>query len=337
MGASAKSKNWDLRQLQMHLSKNAPEGVFFLVGEESYLVQESLQCIKQEFVKNTPAFDFNYDQVFACDRSGQEVADLVQTLPVMSERRMVVIRGAQVWKEKEWTALLPVLQQPMDSCLVVIEAEKIDRRKKWVKKLGSHIRWVELKPPYDNQLAQWIHYIAGQQELNLTQDQVQWIHHYVGSRLVDIRNELIKLKQYLGDKQSPTLEDLQQVMSHSRTQTVFELTDAIGARQKKRALAAFNNLMEQGQNEVGVVQMIARHIRLLDKTKRLLDQKTPQDEFAKQLGVHKFFLSKYQQQARLWEKSRLSRATQDLFRIDGHLKSSVLPGRLFIEDMLTSL
>ncbi|MEZ4871466.1 MAG: DNA polymerase III subunit delta [Bdellovibrionales bacterium] len=138
--------------------------------------------------------------------------------------------------EKDWQSLMPCLQQPLDSCLLVIEAEKVDRRKKWVKSMGQQVQWVQLKSPYDNQVPQWVQYIAQQNDLQLSSDQIHWLQHVVGHRLVDIRNEIIKLKQFVGSRSQVQQKDLETVISHSRVQTVFELTDAIGDRDQKKAL-----------------------------------------------------------------------------------------------------
>tara|TARA_B100000749_G_scaffold280896_1_gene280697 strand:- start:69424 stop:70434 length:1011 start_codon:yes stop_codon:yes gene_type:complete len=335
--AKRAAQAWDLRQLQIYISKNRPKGVFFVVGEETYLVDESLRVLKEKFIEHVPTIDFNFDQVYAHDVKGESVADLVDTLPMMADQRMVLVRGAQSWKESDWSKLASVLETPQESCLFVIEMEKIDRRKKWVKNLGKSIQWVELKPPYDNQIPQWIQYISSELDLKLSHGQVQWVQQCVGQRLVDIKNELLKLKQFIGEETIVSDEDLRRVVSATKTQSVFELTDAIASNQKGEALQALNKLIDQGQNEVGIVHMVARHFRMLRKTLSLKGKGLGADQLAKELGVHKFFVSKYIQQSQKWSQGRLDQATSHLYEVDGNLKSSSLRGQLFLENLILSI
>ncbi|MEZ4871465.1 MAG: hypothetical protein R2827_04295 [Bdellovibrionales bacterium] len=96
--AAKSSSEWDLRQLQVHLSETNASGVFLIVGEEAYLVGEALSALKQSFSSVTAAMDFNFEQVYASEATGESVRDRVETLPMMAEKRMVIVRGATAWK-----------------------------------------------------------------------------------------------------------------------------------------------------------------------------------------------------------------------------------------------
>jgi DNA polymerase-3 subunit delta len=104
---------------------------------------------------------------------------------------------------------------------------------------------------------------------------------------------------------------------------VFELTDAIGAADRTRALCAVASLCDQRESAVGVVVMLARHIRQLTLVHTMRAHNVPRNEWASRIGVPPFVVDKLMAQARSYSPRALATATRRLATADRALKGDI--------------
>ena len=60
-----------------------------------------------------------------------------------------------------------------------------------------------------------------------------------------------------------TKEDVRAICSASRQAVIWELTDALGARRTSQAIAALENLLDAGEQPIGVLMMLVAQFRLM--------------------------------------------------------------------------
>lgn len=329
-----KTADWDLRKLQFNLDKNAPQSIYVLYGEETFLLDEALRAIKQKVLVDG-AQDFNFDSFTAPENSSGQVRDAVETLPVMCERRLVVLKNADAYKDEAWNELLPIIESPVTSATLVILVQKLDKRKKIVRCLQEQAVFVGLKKPFDHQIPIWIDYIAHLNNVKLSGEAVSALQELVGTNLSEINNEIKKIQQYLGDKcKTIALQDVLKVVSRARVENVFNLTDAIGRRDRGSALVCLANLLEHGQNEIGIVSLIHRQIRILSTIYEAKKMGMGGLRLSQKVGVPEFFLKQYLEQARQWDKDKLVAATRALHETDKALKSSPISSHIWLENFI---
>jgi DNA polymerase-3 subunit delta len=324
---------WDLRKLQLSLESKPPGPLFLVAGDDPFLVQEALQVLKTVALKGAN-FDFNADTFFAGDTPAAHVRDTVEMLPMMATRRLVVFRKVHSLSEKEWEVLFPIFDSPVDTTTFVLVAETIDKRKKYYKKLHDAGVIVELKRPYDRQIPMWIDYIARKANLTLTGPTPALIQQFVGSNLSEINNEIQKLRAYIGDRNEVRPEDVLQIVSQSRVKSVFELTNAIGRGDRAQALTCLAQLLEHGQNEVGVLSLITRHVRILAHINEGVERGLSGSRLSTKAGIPQFFLEDYMGQARHWDQTKIRKTLNSLLDTDRALKSSSGSSHIWLENFI---
>ncbi len=323
----------DLRKLQQRLESHPPAAIYLLLGEETFLMQEAVQVLKDKSLEPGTR-EFNCDVFDAGDASAGTVRDAAEMLPMMSPRRLVVFRGVDDLKDKDWEALYPLLERPVESTTLVFTAETLDKRKKAFKKLSEASVLVELKRPYDNQLLDWIDYLAFRQGLKVAREAAALLKQFVGTNLTELNNELGKLKDYLGERTTIEPKDVLQVVSQTRVDRIFDLTDAIGRRDRATALHTLANLLEHGQSEVGVLAMITRHFRILSNLKDGQREGLAGTRLLAKAGIPNFLLNQYMEQIRHWDDSKIERTFNVLQDTDRALKSSSVPSHVWLENFV---
>lgn len=323
----------DLRKLQQRLENKAPAPLYLLMGEETFLVQEAVSLLKKKSV-DAGAIDFNCDVFDAGDSSPDKVRDAADMLPMMSSRRFVLYRGVDNLKDKDWDVLYPVIENPPESTVLVFSCEALDKRKKAYKRIVEKAVVVELKRPYENQVPDWIDYLAHGHGLTIQREAAQLMRQFVGTNLTEINNELMKLRDYLGERKEIEARDVLQVVSKNRVDRIFDLTDAIGRQDKVTALNSLANLLEHGQSEVGVLAMISRHFRILGNLREGMREGLSGQRLCTKAGIPQFLLDQYLQQIRRWDDSKISRTFAALLDTDRALKSSSVPSHVWLENFV---
>lgn len=323
----------DQQKLYKDLESKNFQSIYFLFGDEPYLLNQCVDRFKYA-VLDENTFDFNYSLFYSSDADITTVKDTVETLPVFSSHRLIILKNAHELKDSELIQLEPILENPVDSSVFVIFAEKVDKRKKAIKILLDKAVCVEFKKPYDNQVPQWISHLAQNLGMKITTDAIHRLHRLVGNNLSELDSQLQKIQQFLGVKTAIELADVNAVVSFSREENIFDFTRAIGQKDRVKALEQLVSLLDQGQNEVGIVHLLSRHIRMLLTVRSGMDQGLGGAKLASLAQVPSYFIESYCDQARLWPIRKLEDALVVLHETDKALKSSPVSSHIWLENMV---
>lgn len=321
------------QKLYKDLESKKFQSVYFLFGDEPYLLNQCVDRFKYA-VLDENTFDFNYSLFYASDADITTVTDTVETLPVFTSHRLIILKNAHELKDSELIQLEPILENPVESSVFVIFAEKVDKRKKAIKILLEKAVCVEFKKPYDNQVPQWISHLTQNLGMKITTDAIHRLHRLVGNNLSELDSQLQKIQQFLGLKTTIELADVNAVVSFSREENIFDFTRAIGQKDRVKALEHLVSLLDQGQHEVGIVNLLSRHIRLLLTVRSGLDQGLGGAKLASHAQLSSYFIESYCEQARLWPIRKLEDALVVLHETDKALKSSPVSSHIWLENMV---
>lgn len=292
--------------------------IYVFHSEHPILIERAVAELRDEAVPPA-ARGFNYDVVEGKPKASQIVA-LAQTLPMMAKMRMVFVRDLALMPADEGEALLQYVARPNPSTVVVAITSKLDKRLKLFAQLSKKGFLHVLDAP--RQLAPWVRDEAKARGVKMEPAAVQRLVDAVGSDLSRLALAVEQLGLYAGDR-AVTSDDVDDLIADTRERSVFELTDAIGAADRPRALAAVASLCDQRESAVGVVVMLARHVRQLSLVHHMRTSQTPRNEWAGRIGVPPFVVDKLIAQARSYSPQALATATRRLAAADRALKGDI--------------
>jgi DNA polymerase-3 subunit delta len=292
--------------------------IYVLNSEHPVLIERVIAAVR-EVVVPPAARGFNYD-ILEGKPSGARIVALAQTLPMMAQRRMIYVRDLSAMAADDAEPLLTYLARPNPSTVIVCVASKIDKRIKLYAQLSKKGYLHILEAP--RQLAPWVRTEAKHQGVELQPAAITRLVEAVGNDLSRLALTVEQLGLYAGQR-PVTSHDIDELVADTRERTVFELTDAIGAADRPRALAAVASLCDQRESAVGVVVMLARHVRQLALIYTLRETNVPRPSWATMLGVPPFVVDKLIAQARSYSPGALAVATQRLANADRALKGDI--------------
>jgi DNA polymerase III subunit delta len=292
--------------------------IYVLHSEHPILIERAVAAIREEAVPPA-ARGFNYD-VIEGKPKGNQIVSLCQTLPMMAKSRMVFVRDLGLLPADEAEPVIAYLAKPNPSTVLVAVTTKLDKRLKLFAQLSKKGFLHVLEAP--RQVGPWVRDEAKAQNVKMDSAAISRLIDTVGNDLSRLALTIGQLGLYAGDR-PVTSDDVDELIADTRERSVFELTDAIGAADRKRALAAVASLCDQRESAVGVVVMLARHIRQLSMLHYLRGQNVPRPEWASRVGVPPFVIDKLIQQAKGYSPGALAQATQRLAIADRALKGDI--------------
>ncbi|MDH4228383.1 MAG: DNA polymerase III subunit delta [Nitrospirota bacterium] len=315
------------------LSPVAP--VYLVYGEESLLRAEAVAAICAAALDPALA-DFNQDRFDAGRCAAADVVAATRTLPVMAERRLVVVRGVERFGADDLAVLVEAVADPTPTTCLLLEGEKPDLRRSpfnAVRKVGHA---VACNPLYERDVVAWLGQRARRSGYKLEPRAAQFLAAYCGTDLATLAGELDKAAAYAGAGGVIGQEAVEETVGRARVNTVFELTDALGLRRADRALAALHTLLEAGESPVMVQGMIVRQFRLMWLTREAMARGRGGD-LAREVGVAPFVAQKLPEQAGRYTSAELARAFARFTRVDLELKGEARSPRIALERQVLGL
>ncbi len=311
--------------------------LYHFTGEEDFLKMEAWRKISSILIPEDLK-SFNLDLLHGSETSAVEIINKASTSPINSERRLVVVLDVHKLSPFYKDILLSYLSKLPDfTCLILISPKLDDKAKKTkfystLNKLGTTVDFPRL---YDDKIPTWIEAKVRQYGKKIETKALQILHDYVGNNLSDLAFEIEKLVLYVGDRGSINSLDVESVVGLSKTYNFFQLNDAIGERDCKKALEILKKLFLNGEKPGTVIYRLTEHLERLIKVKSSVLRKG--ETLASILKVKPYFVQKYRSQAENFRQEELERGLVLLYQTDVDLKSSRMPDKILMELLVYNL
>jgi len=319
------------------LKQHTISPLYLFYGEEEFLIQEALDLIIDAVVE-PGARDFNFNVLYCRDTSASAIVSLAQTLPFMSERRLVIAKEVDALKAADLEELVPYLNDPAPStCLVLVANVGRYEKKSVISAVESHGGAIRFYPLLDREIVGWIESRARSLGLAIQHDASQYLWQTIGNDLQKIKNELEKVKIHLQDRKTITFDDVKTIVGDFREYSSFDLAAALGQKNTEKALLILSRLLQEGEAPVGLLGSVAWNFRRLLQAKAMEAAGISADEIMKKQRVIFHQARLFKEQMRRYTIDELRETFTVMLAADRALKSSGLNGRLVLERMIFKL
>lgn len=309
------------------LKENGPERLYFIWGPEDYLSDIFVGEIKKVCLPDG-GDDFSYRKISERDFSPQLLQESIDSVPFLSERTFVEVRGLDLNHLDESTVekTVKILKDIPDYCTVVFsepESFEADKRKKIFKSLAP--LWSEhyVTAQQGEKLVNWIVRRFGAAGKRVEINAVQRLIAISGDRMNRLIPEISKVAGY-AKGEVVTVDDVEAVAHHIPEAVVFQMTDSIADRNCGRALNLLDELLADKDNEpIALMGMIGFQVRRLYGAKCAVENNLGKDYVAKLYDIRlDFLVNKLIASARKFTLEQLSEAVKICAETDYKMKSS---------------
>lgn len=215
-------------------SKFSP--VYILSGEEPYYLDRIIKALEDKVVESSDR-DFNQNIFFGNDADVLDVAAAAQQFPVMSSRRLVVLKEAQSMPQAKakLEKLAPYLAKPTDTTVfaLVFKGENLNATSKLIKSASASGKAVIFRSPKikDYKLAGPVKDYCASKKIGIEEKAVAMLCDYIGNPLDKLFGEIDKLIVAKGnDKSRITSKDIEDNIGISKDFNNYELVSAIARK-----------------------------------------------------------------------------------------------------------
>lgn len=163
--------------------------VYYLTGDEDVLKDELIELLVDQVV-DAGTRDFNLDIRTAADVDAETFHALVETPPMLAERRLVVLRHIDQWRKnaKVWQIVDRYVERPSPSTVLVLTAA--GKPVANLTKRAAHVPVEALRP---DRLLKWVAMRAERAGVRFSDEAAQHLVAAVGADLATLGMEIEKL------------------------------------------------------------------------------------------------------------------------------------------------
>jgi len=310
--------------------------IYLIYGPELYLIRMLVEKIKEVYHAETEA---ETDRFSAKGLNAISVVDSLKTLPMWTRGKLVIIGEADKLSAKSKEIFIEYASSPSESAVLIFTSEKFDGRSKLYKAISKNGAVTQIATVYENKMPFWISRECKSKGYNISQEAAHFMTELVGTNLSTMSEAVEKIILYIGSKKKMIdLKDVETVLSDTSQKSIFDLVNAVGSKDISRAGDRLINLLRNNESPVVIVNMLARHWRILLKSKELLKRRGMDERtLAKELGVHPFFVKEYISQSKGFSAKSIVRGIKEIWKTDVAVKSSKLSRDTILHNLIINL
>ena len=336
------------KDLTAILNQGKIEPVYFLFGPEAYLRDKAARAIADEALRGTLLREFNDNTFDLATDDLREAIAAAEQLPMMSHRRVVRVKNLNKLDSSKRDEeaedkinplvqiLLDYLARPVDTSVMIFDADDIDKRKKYAKILMQSAAF-EFARLSDGELAAWARAHLKSLKTEVDADVLQRIVQLAGPDVRTLSNELNKLSAAALPSGKITIELVDALVGRSRELLNWDLTDRMLARNRAGALRALEHSLDDGAQPVMLIGLLGSTYRPMALAQALLSKGVPAKELFRQVPMPPFKQQNYLATLSRTDGKTLARQIARIAAADLGIKTSKATPRMQVEMLVCEL
>lgn len=327
--------------LKQEIDKGFVRNLYLFYGSEEYLKRHYIKELEKLTIAGGIK-EMNYS-MFDEKINIESVINASQTLPFMSEKRLIVIKNSKWFKsqakeesDNKSSQIEGFLKKIPETSVVVFCEEEVDKRRKTVdliKKNGLMVECLFQKPEV---LVKWARKTLKLYGKEADNKDLEMLIDYCEPGMDYIINEIEKLASYVGEREKITEKEIKEVCHRSIKSRVFDLIDAIGAKKPEKAMRILHEMLELREPIQMIFHLSRKHFFNVLEAKIYMDKGEKGQSLAKILGVAPFISNKLAAQAAYFEEDTLRKAVLECSQMDIDMKNSRIDEVKAIEILISN-
>jgi DNA polymerase-3 subunit delta len=335
---------FDFIELEEDIKRKKLHNVYVFCGADEALIKDTVNTIVNTTMTDTFK-DLNYTQFDGTNVDIEAAINTCNTIPFMSEKKVVVIYRANFLGESEdreaskrFDGILNYAANPAGHCILILyyvfenDREKPSTKIKKLEKRACVVKFDKLKGAA---LEKKVKTFFDAQGKNIGKIELKYFCDGLENNMHIIKNEVDKLCAYVGIREI-TKDDVLLLLPPKTDNDIFDLVDNISQKKVEKALDILNELIFKGEKIPYILYMIERQFNILLQIKLRLEESVSRDMVIKEMGQNPFKMNSYICEKMISQSARfklgnIKKAINLCLDTEKVLKSSSVNGKTELE------
>ncbi len=339
-------------ELESSIKKGEFKNCYIFCGSDGELIKQAVNSIVSKAVEG-PFKDLNYIKFDGSTVTFDAVMNACETMPLMSERKVVVVSRAEFLKdgkspsqEKEGAkaevqnsasqSFIKYISSIPSHCTLIMyytfenDREKISNK---IKKIGNKAVVLEFSKLKGMALEKSVKGLFEERKKEIGKIELNFFCSLVDTNMENIINEVEKLCCYVSDKEI-TKEDILLMLPAKKDNDIFDLVDHISQKRPEKALDVLTELLYRGDKIPMILNMIERQFKLLLVLKLGMEGNKSKETLARELKLHPYICEKMMAQSSKFTFKQLKNNIELCLQTEKTLKTSTINIRTEMEMLI---
>jgi len=317
--------------------------IYFIYGQDSYRSKKKLEEIILGY-KKVHKSGLNLVYIDTKKKDFKDFLGLLKTNSMFAEKKLIILKN--VFSDLKFCEdFLKNIKSLEDSKDIVVAYEDCcpDQRTKFFKALQKNVKCQEFSCLSPVLIKKWVAQefsaqggpASGWKKNRIESDALDLLVSFVGNDLWQMANEINKLSNY---KKNGTVkkEDVELLVKPNIENDIFKTIDALASKNKKLALSLLHKHLDNGDNSLYLLSMIAYQFKNLLVIKELQNIQ-PYGLIAKKSGLHPFVVQKSYYLCSQFSIEQLKKIYQKIFQVDSDIKTGKIEPELALDLLLAEI
>ena len=272
------------------VDEGSVRGVYLLQGTDARKQQQAVRALREKLLP--PGLEQLNENILNAP-SADEIISACETLPVMAARRLVIVRDQGGLRknprlaEDEADKLTDYLPRMNPDCVLVFRLEGAsDGTLRLPKAIRSAGAIVSFDPDArDAGLPGWVAERFREEGVLCTERTAQRLIYRSGADSTMLDGEICKLAALAGQGGTVTDALVDAAATPTVESNVFQMMDHVIGQRQAQAFAMMQALLRDGEERLGLLAMLQREYRVIQRYKVLQLEKLPPEEINRQMKL----------------------------------------------------
>ncbi|MCX6718195.1 MAG: DNA polymerase III subunit delta [Candidatus Staskawiczbacteria bacterium] len=309
--------------------------IYFIYGQDSFRSKRKLEEIILGY-KKIHKSGLNLIYVDAKQKKFDDFYCNLKITSMFAEKKLIILKNvfSDIKFCEEFSENIKSLENSKD-IVVVYEDCTADKRTKFFKALQKNVKCQEFECLSPITLKKWVAQEFEKNNAKINSDALDLLISFVGNDLWQMTNEVKKLSSYkVGG--TITHQDVELLVKPNVENDIFKTIDALASKNKKLALSLLHKHLDNGDNSLYLLTMIAYQFRNLLIIKELQSTQ-PYGQIAKKSGLHPFVVQKSFGLCNQFSIDQLKKIYHKIFQVDLDVKSGKIEPELALDLFLAEI
>jgi len=310
-----------------------PQPLYWICCSNPYLEREFLELVASSVGGGAMS-------KVAVDLTETEINDFVFTVTsgsLLSGGKVIIVSGALKIKGDDGKRITDAITNANPSNIIVFTEPDIPKTTSLGKHLASKAIQITESGLTEKMLSAWVKKKFQEKNCQVTDDASSIMVERSMGDLVALSGEIEKIASWLGEGATATRKDIEQLVPENPEIIVFQVFDALGAKQTSKGIKLLHGLVRNGEPAERVMAMLYNHFMRVLVAKEMSSQRATEKQIAERLRCHPFAAKKALESAIQFKKDELVSYLSAIANADVAAKTGMADALSAIESALFQL